>query len=71
MKSQPDIGQHASPAAVSINEWVNANRSIVQMHGLFEAIGPVQFPESQILDQLQEFDFDLVPDPGSVSPPDT
>lgn len=49
---QPDVRQHPGPAAVSVAEGVNLHRSVVNQDSLFEDVGHVRLPPSDVVAQL-------------------
>lgn len=50
--TQPDVGQHPGPTAIAVAERVNLHRSVVDENGLFEDIGHVLLPASNVVAQL-------------------
>src|SRR3954468_5581849 len=54
----PDVGEHAGPAAIAVEERVDLNGAVVEYHRLVEdADGRVLTPEAQVVEQHLEAGF--------------
>src|SRR5271157_4651789 len=58
---EPDVREHAGPAAVPVEEGVNPDRPVVEPHSLLQESFPPCFPEDEVVEKSLKLHLDLVP----------
>jgi len=58
---EPDVREHAGPAAVPVQKRVNPDRPVVKPHSLLHERFPPCFPEDEVIEKSLKLHLDVVP----------